>query len=183
MKSPIFAGRQLLALVLLPALASCGSLPHSQPLSSDQVNNTMGQEIPGSNTYGTNSTPGFDFTLGKGAGGNGQATAIQVNAFLWRASLDTLSFMPLVSADPFGGVIITDWYTPPATPSERFKVNAYILSKEMTANAIQVSVFRQVMQNGQWVNAPADPAVASGLEDRILAQAADLQAEAQNTKE
>jgi hypothetical protein len=88
----------------------------------------------------------------------------------------------VVSADPFGGVIITDWYTPPASPNERFKVNAYILSQQMTANAVQVSVFHQVLENGQWVDAPADPDTASGLEDRILAQAADLQAEAQNTK-
>jgi hypothetical protein len=110
------------------------------------------------------------------------ATQIQVNAYLWRATLDTLAFMPLVSADPFGGVIITDWYVPPATPGERFKVNAYILSKQMTANAIQVSLFHQVLQNGQWVDQPADPAAASGLEDRILARAADLQAEAQNTR-
>ena len=106
-----------------------------------------------------------------------------VNSYLWHASLDTLVFMPLASADPFGGVIITDWYTPPATPNERFKVNAYILSKQMTADAIQVSVFHQVQQDGQWVDSAADPSTASGLEDRILAQAADLQAEAQNTKD
>jgi hypothetical protein len=120
---------------------------------------------------------------GKSGGGGGEAgTGIQVNAFLWRASLDTLSFMPLVSADPFGGVIITDWYTPPATPNERFKATAYILSQQMSANAVQVSVFHQVLQNGQWVDAEVDPATASGLEDRILARAADLKAEAQNTR-
>ena len=79
--------------------------------------------------------------LGGGKSGGGQGTGIQVNAYLWRATLDTLSFMPLVSADPFGGVIITDWYSPPATPDERFKANAYILSQQMTANAIQVSLF------------------------------------------
>ncbi len=124
------------------------------------------------------------FTFGKGSsGGSAQATQIEVNAYLWRASLDTLAFMPLVSADPFGGVIITDWYVPPATPNERFKVNAYILSKQLTADALQVSVFHQVQQDGQWIDTPADPSTASGLEDRILAQAADLQAEAQNTKE
>jgi hypothetical protein len=90
--------------------------------------------------------------------------------------------MPLVSADPFGGVIITDWYSPPATPGERFKATAYILSQQMSANAVQVSVFHQVQENGQWVDAAVDPATASGLEDRILARAADLKAEAQNTR-
>jgi hypothetical protein len=124
------------------------------------------------------------FTFGKGASSNngGGASQIQVNAYLWRATLNTLAFMPLVSADPFGGVIITDWYTPPASPGERFKVNAYIMSRQLTADAVQVSVFHQVNQGGQWVDSPADPSVASGLEDRILAQAADLQAADKNSK-
>src|SRR5262249_51014442 len=57
------------------------------------------------------------------AGKNGEqgGGGIGVNSLLWRASLDTLSFMPLTSADPFGGVIITDWYSPPSSPTERFK--------------------------------------------------------------
>ena len=62
------------------------------------------------------------------------ATGVGVNSLLWRASLDTISFMPLVSADPFGGVIITDWYTPPQTPDERFKVNIYILGRALRAD-------------------------------------------------
>lgn len=138
-----------------------------------------------SNLPGALAQPGgalFSFGGNKSAGSGQIGTGIQVNAYLWRASLDTLSFMPLVSADPFGGVIITDWYSPPATPGERFKANAYILSSQMSANAVQVSVFHQVQQNGGWVDAEVDPATASGLEDRILARAADLQAEAQNTR-
>jgi hypothetical protein len=166
----------------LAALTACSHLPTPQAASPDQVNNTMGQEVPGSNVNGTNSTPGLGFIFGKGAGSNNSGPGIQVNAYLWRASLDTLSFMPLVSADPFGGVIITDWYSPPATPNERFKANAYILSQTMSANAVKVSLFHQVKQNGQWVDADTDPATVSGLEDRILARAADLKAEAQNTK-
>ena len=114
--------------------------------------------------------------------GSGKVT-LGVNSYLWHASLDTLAFMPLSSADPFGGVIITDWYSPPATPNERFKANAYILSQQMTANAIQVSLFHQVLQNGQWVDAAVDPNTVSGLEDRILARAADLRAAAENTQD
>jgi hypothetical protein len=91
--------------------------------------------------------------------------------------------MPLASADPFGGVIITDWYSPPATPDERFKANAYILSQQMTANAIQVTLFHQILQNGQWADAPVDPTTESGLEDRILSRAADLRAAAENTND
>ncbi len=160
------------------ALTGCGN---AQPTTTTSIYNPETSTLPGAMSSNTGS-PLFSF--GKGASNNGnQATAIQVNAYLWRATLSTLAFMPLVSADPFGGVIITDWYTPPATPNERFKVNAYILSKELTANSISVSVFHQVQQDGQWVDSPADPTTASGLEDRILAQAADLQAQAQNTKD
>ncbi|MDD2704048.1 MAG: DUF3576 domain-containing protein [Acidocella sp.] len=159
------------------ALNACSGVKTSQA----DYNNPENQGLPQGQTMGTG---GGLFTLGKGASGSGGggANQIQVNAYLWRATLATLSFMPLVSADPFGGVIITDWYVPPATPNERFKVNAYILSKQITAEAVQVSVFHQVQQGGQWMDSPADPAVANGLEDRILAQAADLQAQAQNTK-
>ena len=163
-----------LALSLLGLSACSGGLKTSNP---DIANNEMGGMGP--TAPGTGSL----FTLGKGSnGGAASNTNIQVNAYLWRATLDTLSFMPLVSADPFGGVIITDWYTPPGQPGTRFKANAYILSKTLTADAIQVSVFEQVQQNGQWVDSPADPSLASGLEDRILARAADLQAAAKNTK-
>lgn len=162
-----------LALSLL-SLSACGGVKTSNP----EVNNTeMGGMGPV--TGGTSL-----LTIGKGVNSSSAAsnTNIQVNAYLWRATLDTLSFMPLVSADPFGGVIITDWYTPPSAPGTRFKANAYILSKSLTADAIQVTVFEQSQQGGQWVDMPADPSLASGLEDRILARAADLQAAAQNTK-
>ncbi len=159
------------------ALSACSGVKTSEPV----YNNPENQGLPAGQTM-SNSTPLL--TLGKGTAGNngGGGGQIQVNAYLWRATLSTLAFMPLVSADPFGGVIITDWYTPPASPGERFKVNAYILSRQLTASAIQVSVFHQVSQDGQWVDSPADPSVASGLEDRILAQAADLQAADKNAK-
>ena len=72
---------------------------------------------------------------GDGAGGGG---ALGVNAYLWRGALDTLSFMPLASADPFGGVIITDWYTPTASNGERFKATAYILGRELRSDGVRV---------------------------------------------
>ncbi len=160
------------------ALSGCGG---AQPTTNTDIYNPQTTTMPGAMS---SNAGGSLFTFGKRSAGTAaeQATQIQVNAYLWRATLDTLAFMPLVSADPFGGVIITDWYVPPATPNERFKVNAYILSRQLTANSLQLSVFHQEQQGGQWVDTPADPGVASGLEDRILAQAADLQAEAQNTK-
>ena len=82
------------------------------------------------------------------------APGVAVNAFLWRASLDTIAFMPLASTDPFGGVIITDWYAPPETPDERFKVNVYILGKALRADGLKVSVFRQTRDtSGKWSDA------------------------------
>ncbi|WP_144299605.1 DUF3576 domain-containing protein [Elioraea rosea] len=109
------------------------------------------------------------------------AGALGVNAFLWRGSLDTLSFMPLVSADPFGGVIITDWYSPPETPGERFKVTVYILGRQLRSDGVRVSVFRQVENRGQWVDVPVSQDMAPQLEDKILARARDLRIQSTQT--
>jgi hypothetical protein len=116
------------------------------------------------------------------------AQGIGVNSFLWRASLDTLAFMPIVSADPFGGVILTDWYSPPETPNERFKVNLYILDRQLRADGVRVSVFRQQRGNagggtaastgaqgaGDWRDAGVNTETASKLEDTILTRARQL---------
>ena len=107
---------------------------------------------------------------GEGSGGIG------VNSFLWRASLDTVAFMPLSSADPFGGVIITDWYTPSATPDERFKVTVYILDRRLRADGIKVAVFKQARNGGgaEWVDAAVSPDTAINLENAILSRAREL---------
>jgi Domain of unknown function (DUF3576) len=100
---------------------------------------------------------------------------IAVNSFLWRASLDTLSFMPLASADPFGGVIITDWYSPPETPIERFKVNVFILDRQLRSDALRAAVFHQRRQNnGDWVDVATDSATQTELENAILTRARQL---------
>lgn len=106
-----------------------------------------------------------------GAPGGG----IGVNSFLWRASLDTISFMPLSSADPFGGVIITDWYAPPETPDERFKMTVYILDRTLRADGLRVAVFRQErVSEGQWIDREINPGTAVSLENRILERARQL---------
>jgi hypothetical protein len=104
---------------------------------------------------------------------SGQRT-IGVNSYLWHASLDTLSFMPLASADPFGGVIITEWYSPPQAADERMKVTVYILDRRLRADGIKVAVFRQVRQNGNWGDAPVSADTASKLTDSILTRAREL---------
>lgn len=110
---------------------------------------------------------------GDDEGGDSGAT-IGVNTFLWRASLDTLNFMPLLSVDPYGGVIITDWYSDPTTPTERFKATVYILDTRLRADALNVSIFRQQQNNGQWVDATVDPQTEVQIENAILTRARQL---------
>ena len=133
--------------------------------------NTTGQEVesifgPGGITLGGNDEAE--------PGGEG-FSAIAVNSYLWRASLDTVSFMPLSSADPFGGVIITDWYSPPDVEGERFKLNVYILGRELRADGVRAAVFRQRQDPfAGWVDAEVDDKTATELEDAILTRARQL---------
>ena len=101
-------------------------------------------------------------------------TGIAVNSFLWRASLDTISFMPLASADPFGGTILTDWYVPNDKGNERFKLNVFILTRELRSDGVRVRMFRQVQKKSGWVDAPNNDAAARQLEDAILTRARQL---------
>ncbi len=99
---------------------------------------------------------------------------IGVNALLWRASLDAINFMPITTADPFGGTIITDWYSNAGAPNERFKVNAYILGRELRADNVRARLFRQTKSGSNWVDAPSDEAANRQLEDAILTRAREL---------
>jgi hypothetical protein len=113
----------------------------------------------------------------EGGSGAGDGSGLGVNAYLWRATLDTLSFMPLASADPFGGVIITDWYSPPGTSAERFKATAYVMGRQLRSDGVRISMFRQVRQGNTWVDAIVTPATAAELEDRVLARARELRSQ------
>jgi hypothetical protein len=97
-----------------------------------------------------------------------------VNSFIWRATLDTLNFMPLTSADPIGGVVISDWYSAPEKPAEHMKVTVYILDRRLRADAVKVSVFRQVRTEGGWADAQTNPDTGVKLENAILARAREL---------
>ena len=97
-----------------------------------------------------------------------------VNPFIWRASLDTLSFMPLSSADAVGGVIVTDWFTASKTPQERIKVTVYVTNPQLRADAIKVTIYKQAYKGGTWVSASADPASATEMENIILSKARQL---------
>jgi len=109
-------------------------------------------------------------------------TGIGVNSLLWRASLDSISFMPLASADPFGGTIITDWYQKPSNLNERVKMTILILSKELRSDALKVDIFRQTRSNGsEWQQATVSEATKNQLSSTILRRARDMR-QAQNAE-
>lgn len=118
---------------------------------------------------------GFEILGNRNRSKDGEQTGIGVNSYLWRAALDTISFMPLASADPFGGVILTDWYSAPNAPGERTKAQVYVLSRELRADAVKATVFRQVQDSrGNWKDAPVAADSGSKLEDAILTRARQI---------
>ena len=107
-----------------------------------------------------------------------QVTTIGVNSYLWRASLEAVSFAPLLQADSAGGVIVTDWYANPENPGERVKLTVSILDQDLRADALRVAASRQVNQGGNWVDAPVQAATVQKLEDIILTKARALRRQA-----
>ena len=100
---------------------------------------------------------------------------IGVNAYLWRATLDTLSFMPLLTADPWGGVVNYDWYVNPQTPNERFKATVFILDTRLRADALNVTVTKEVRSaGGEWTASPVAAQTEADLENAILTKARQL---------
>jgi len=112
--------------------------------------------------------------LGQGSDEN----RLPVNKYLWRASLDTISFLPIASVDTFSGVIATDWATAQGAPNERSRVTVFVRDAELTATALDVTVFRETLvPGGTWQSVAADPTVAGRLEDAILTKARQLRIE------
>ena len=157
------AGFRLAAALLLLAVAACGPFQPAGPEPEPE---------PEQGIFG----PRGINLLNRGNSAPTSGAAIGVNAFLWRASLDTVSFMPLASADPFGGVIITDWYTPPAAGGqERFKLSVFILDQRLRADGVKVSVFRQELDAAAgWRDAGVTPGTATDLENAILTRAREM---------
>lgn len=102
---------------------------------------------------------------------------IGVNAYLWRAALDTLGFMPIAQVDSAGGVIVTDWYSTPQAPNERVKVTVAILDTELRADTLRVSTVRQTLAGSGWVDAAVRAGTVQKLEEVILGRARDLRRE------
>lgn len=115
------------------------------------------------------------FGSGTGSVSDSPEAGIGVNSFLWRSSLEVLSFMPLSEVDPFGGVIITDWYANPELPQERFKATVYILDTRLRADALSVQLFKQTRgEDGVWMDTAIDAATRIQVENAILTRARQL---------
>jgi len=163
-----------LSVLSLLVLASCENVPKGEakfPTGLDRT--TTGDDIYGEkeSVFGSD---GLSIFGNKKKGNDDGTTGIGVNSFLWRASLDTVSFMPLASADPFGGVIITDWYSSEEKPNERFKLNVFILDKQLVSNGVSVKAFRQIKSGSSWKDSSVTDGTARQLEDAILTRARQL---------
>ena len=179
-----------MAMLTVLAVAACSSdaiKPNPTPASFGGLGSGSAGDISTQRMGGDDS--GTVFGIGKGAtkdkgpsaDGGGGGSGIGVNAFLWRGALDTIAFMPLASADPFGGVIITDWYTPPGTSGERFKATVYILSRDLRSDGIRVNIYRQVLQNGQWIDATVSDSTVGDIENKVLARARHMREQLQTS--
>ena len=150
-------------------LAGCAGLPQGETGGPDP-STSRDRNLRVQNTESGNSLK--DLVLGDS---KANENALPVNKYLWRASLDTLSFLPLASTDPFSGVISTEWGASPDAPNERVRVTAYVEGKELTARALDVSVFRETLNaSGAWVAATVNPATAGQVKDKILLRAREL---------
>ena len=99
---------------------------------------------------------------------------INVNAFLWRASLNILSIAPLISTDALGGTIVSDWYINKDVKNQRLKITAFILTRELRSDGIKVKVHIQTLKNNLWSNTIMDNDLANKIEENILNEARNL---------
>ena len=159
--------------IALAMVSGCAQLKSGEAKFPSGVDRTT----TGDDIYGDKESilgkDGFSL-FGKKKKGEAGETGIGINSYLWRASLDTISFMPLASADPFGGVIITEWYASPEKPNERFKANVFILDKQLVSNGVSVKIFRQERTQAGWTDSAVASDTATKLEDAILTRARQL---------
>jgi Domain of unknown function (DUF3576) len=160
--------KNIVILVLLLCLSACEAkkVEYSYPKSGAELKRQKIGSMINDNDGG-----GINIVGSKSS----KAAPTMANSLLWRASLETISFMPLHQSDPIGGIIITDWYAAPDAPKERFKMNIVISSAELKVSSLKVTVFKEVMDNkGNWSSAVASPQVARDLEDKIINKAKAL---------
>lgn len=147
--------KSLMILALIAPVSAC-----AHKLKSTQASNNDVNVVKTKNVTKARVKPG--------------GASIGVNGFLWRATLDTLNFMPTLEADPFGGTFITDWHSSNEKPDERFKIQVFILDTRLRADGIAVQVFRQTRNGAEWVDASVDPDTSLQIENAILTRARQL---------
>ncbi len=173
MKLPLISA--LVATVLV--MASCDGSDYSAEEAVGPRSGPAGKYNPADDSLFGEDGASLSALLGGGSAGKtpGQSDAIPVNKYLWRAALDTLSFLPLSSTDPFTGVIATDWGANPDAPGERFKVTAYMVRPTLAASSLKVAVYREVRgEGGAWVPASVSADTARKIEDAILTRARQI---------
>jgi hypothetical protein len=160
-----------MACMLLLALPSCSDVRPDEGTTYPKTEEDRRKARIGKVTGEEGLTIGGVSDKEKEAGKN----PLGVNSFLWRGALDTLSFLPITAADPFGGTILTDWYEDPDAAGERFKVNVLILDRQLRADSLKITTFRQKKDKaGNWVNATTDAKLGRKLEDTVLTRARQL---------
>jgi len=105
---------------------------------------------------------------------NEEGISVNVNGFLWRASLNVLSVAPLISTDALGGTIITDWYINKNVKNQRLKITAYIKTSELRSDGISVKVYIQNLNNGVWADIVTNKKLETKIENQILNEARNL---------
>lgn len=158
------------------ALAGCEGSGNTRAYSGT-VNNPGG---PAANE--TNRPTGSRSDFAQNSPTGARTATVQVNRFAWRAALDSVSFMPLASSDPYGGAIATDWYVAQRSPNERLRLNILVGGPDLRGDTVKVTVFRQERRGGRgdWANAPVDAGTAQNLENVILQRARELAQRAAN---
>ena len=186
MKNTTHTTLKLLCLALSSSfiLSACGgpNVEYNYPRRGASGVPTYEKEKPG--IFGEGGLTIFNSEDSSSNKNSGGSSGIGVNSFLWRASLDTVAFMPLVSADPFGGVILTDWYGPPDAVNERYRITLFILGTTLRSDGIRAQVFKQERSAGAgWKDVRPDETLDRELEDAILTRARQLRiTSAQKTK-
>lgn len=164
--------------IVSATLAGCGGAN----IESADSNPTPHDTAQGPGLFSGSSGNILDAFRQGGNSANATATAkIGVNAYLWRAALESVSFMPITQTDSAGGVIVTDWYSTSSQPNERVKANVYILGTALLPQNLKLNVFREERSaSGVWTPVEVSPSTLRQLEDTILNKARTLRVQSQS---
>ena len=128
----------LLLLQLIISLNSCGPLAYKK-VDSSKISNDPDERVK-KNIEEGKSFKLFDTEKGFGVGKTTTYEFASSNE-LWRATLDTIDFMPLTTANYSGGIIVTDWYSDNQNLNENIKITIRFLTNEIRSDALDLKIF------------------------------------------